>query len=1132
MPANNRIRGPYPWRAPSNGTQDYYVEENRIPSRKVVLYFHNNELSRVTCDCTNLASLQNPCSHIQGVMVFRASGFTNNNQTPITTRSSVPSPAKNSHFPADSETPKTIDPFVEPQNISSFAEIAPSVLQAIGDEITAIQTSTNVRRILLTNGRLRGSIAGNYKYEFDLDDDFRSPPDTPVELYLDENSPSHSGTIVRCEPDKSVEIALDSYIGNSLNQATLESRLDFIWQRAAKRLEEYQESKSIGLIDTVLGSARQDLFENSLHEDWGKYPPDQEQIKALRMSLGQPVTFVYGPPGTGKSVTIGWLVKELVHHGERIMIASHTNIAVDNALEKALENPGVKALQHNGLIVRLGTPTKEILEDLTLPKVIEKKTGELQRELSMLRERRNQIALALNTAEEEFRIIQYHRTVLNEHSSLTQKMQYLSTLIVEGEREEHIANADRQKLQDETQVSSLSSLIFWLPRSLRKRRLDTRLAQIGTQLDQAKHDKEKTIGQLTQATAKLKDANLPISASEYETRSTRAASERARLQSLINDLNSKMKEIQEKLDAAADNIYENVQIIGATLSKICLESALEKFNCDTLIIDELSTAPFPFVLVAMGLPKKRVVLFGDPKQLPAISISASPASKFWLQRDTYEIVEKHKDVSYELTLQRRMPPSIVNLVNERMYAGKLRTPPEFEADKIQEQNQPPFEGAHVIFVDTSSLNPWSASDSNGSRYNLYSAEIVTEIIEQEIRRTLPKMTHEKIVGVICPYRAQKKFIRKLCEARFPAKTPEDKYKFEDFIDFHTIDAFQGEQRQIIILDLTAGPPSLPGRLSEEFERRVDRERKFSKVSRLLNVAVTRTRKKLILVANKSYFERVLAENEFVRELITRSNTMEKGYRSIDGETFLPSAENKPTGTHSQFLDEISYFTSLRRDFANCRNSVAIISPFVSWKRVEDLKPNIISMLRRGIKVTVITNFLDTMQFGADAVKQLESLGCHIKYRRKMHEKIVFIDNRVAYYGSLNTLSHLDTRETMFRFEGEEAIALLGQFLGILDSPLRRDIGRMKPELSALLNREQCRGKLKHLRWKIATQRHIPSFAPLFNQTIEYLLDYPPATEEDLFETMQECGEKQMKHLAPFLDEILSILQRYKPSQNV
>ncbi len=374
-------------------------------------------------------------------------------------------------------------------------------------------------------------------------------------------------------------------------------------------------------------------------------------------------------------------------------------------------------------------------------------------------------------------------------------------------------------------------------------------------------------------------------------------------------------------------------------------------------------------------------------------------------------------------------------------------------------------------------------------------------------------------------------IKKLCESKFPAKTAEGKYKFEDFIDFHTVDAFQGEQRDVIILDLTAGPPYSPGiMLSAATWGMMNPGSKPATtptVSRRLNVAVTRTQKKLIIIANRNYFERELAENEFVRDLITRANAREEGYRSIDGEAFLRYDSSKPTET-SRFLDETSYFTALRKDFANCKNSVVIISPFVSRNRVEDLRPNIVSMLRRGIKVTVVTKPIGEMEFGADAVRQLEAWGCHVKYRYKTHEKIVLVDNRIAYYGSLNTLSHLDTRETMFRFQGEGVIPLIGQFTGLL-GPVRP---RPTPETSGFeqwLNRDECARKLRGMRFKIGTQRHIPFYAVLFNQTIEYLLDYPPTAEEGLFESLKESGEKQLKHLAPFLDEILSIVQRYKPA---
>lgn len=57
---------------------------------------------------------------------------------------------------------------------------------------------------------------------------------------------------------------------------------------------------------------------------------------ALNLEAGN-FLLIHGPPGTGKTRTIAALVSELVKRDQRALITAHTNIAVDNALEKILE---------------------------------------------------------------------------------------------------------------------------------------------------------------------------------------------------------------------------------------------------------------------------------------------------------------------------------------------------------------------------------------------------------------------------------------------------------------------------------------------------------------------------------------------------------------------------------------------------------------------------------------------------------------------------------------------------------------------------------------------------------------------------------------------------------------------------
>ena len=116
---------------------------------------------------------------------------------------------------------------------------------------------------------------------------------------------------------------------------------------------------------------------------------------------------------------------------------------------------------------------------------------------------------------------------------------------------------------------------------------------------------------------------------------------------------------------------------------------------------------------------------------------------------------------------------------------------------------------------------------------------------------------------------------------------------------------------------------------------------------------------------------------------------------------------------------------------------------------------------------------------------------------------------------------------MHRIQGEQITQLIQQFIDVIGYTNKSNIQQHQKSISEWLTREECEGKLKYIRWTIATQRHIPFYAVLYNQTIDELLNRSPQTEEALYELLDECGEKQMKHLGPFLEEILSVLQRYK-----
>jgi hypothetical protein len=78
------------------------------------------------------------------------------------------------------------------------------------------------------------------------------------------------------------------------------------------------------------------------------------QAAAVRLALGSRVSFIWGPPGTGKTETLSHVVEELAASGRRVLVASTTNAAIDQALAKLAGRAGMAPLFQSGRIVRMG----------------------------------------------------------------------------------------------------------------------------------------------------------------------------------------------------------------------------------------------------------------------------------------------------------------------------------------------------------------------------------------------------------------------------------------------------------------------------------------------------------------------------------------------------------------------------------------------------------------------------------------------------------------------------------------------------------------------------------------------------------------------------------------------------------
>ncbi len=121
------------------------------------------------------------------------------------------------------------------------------------------------------------------------------------------------------------------------------------------------------------------------------------QQDAYRACLGSGLWLVWGPPGTGKTRVLRAAVSDLVERGQRVLLVSATNIAVDNALAGVIHD----GRHAPGQLIRVGPPQlREIADnpDVCLPLIVEKRLAEaaqrrqnLAMELHEINERRDQL---------------------------------------------------------------------------------------------------------------------------------------------------------------------------------------------------------------------------------------------------------------------------------------------------------------------------------------------------------------------------------------------------------------------------------------------------------------------------------------------------------------------------------------------------------------------------------------------------------------------------------------------------------------------------------------------------------------------------------------------------------------------
>jgi superfamily I DNA and/or RNA helicase len=300
-------------------------------------------------------------------------------------------------------------------------------------------------------------------------------------------------------------------------------------------------------------------------------------------------------------------------------------------------------------------------------------------------------------------------------------------------------------------------------------------------------------------------------------------------------LKKERQDLREKLKKEVSALTENSIITFSTASKFFIDSILNSKEYDNLIIDEASMVSIPH-FIALGLNiKKRIIITGDFRQLGPVVLSQSEASKKWLYRDIFEfsgINTRNSTVEHsalkQLLIQRRSHELICNLINSPFYQGKLKSDTNLDNDEIVHVE--PFKGRIVVYKSLKKDNRVEFT-KRGSRLNKHSASEVLRILDgysiQELNST---------IGIITPYRGQVKLLQEQINTR---NYPDN---FKSLIKVGTIHAFQGSECDLIIFDTV-----------DSIEESVGKLYRFEIGKRLVNVALSRARYKLIVCGDLDVF---------------------------------------------------------------------------------------------------------------------------------------------------------------------------------------------------------------------------------------------------------------------------------------
>ncbi|CAD8057834.1 unnamed protein product [Paramecium primaurelia] len=340
--------------------------------------------------------------------------------------------------------------------------------------------------------------------------------------------------------------------------------------------------------------------------------------------------------------------------------------------------------------------------------------------------------------------------------------------------------------------------------------------------------------------------------------------ERKIIKEQIIQFNDLRKTKQEYLDKTKDNkrfykefynqfcekLLNDAEIICSTLSSSGSDK-LSKYldQIELLIVDEAAQCTEPSNIIPLRLGIQKMILIGDPKQLPATTFSPISHQTLY-NRSLFERILDNNFKPYFLDIQYRMHSEIRMFPSEYFYQNKLKDHQSTNLRCIPKK----FFKNRVLFLDV--IDGLEQRDGT-SNINEQEAFVIVKLIKS-IKEEFPTQT----IGVICAYKSQVRYIKTLLKQKFQDENIFD----QTTISINTVDSFQGQEKDIILFSCVRS--SQTGGIG------------FLNDGRRMNVALTRAKNVLFILGNAI----TLSKSDLWKSLL-KNIQQRKLYRKIESQQF-------------------------------------------------------------------------------------------------------------------------------------------------------------------------------------------------------------------------------------------------------